>query len=137
MAADVKVGLLLLKDMFHLGHVMAGITADVGHVDIDILDVEKQVLGILHPHHMVVDVAVDGTQGLEGSQGLGRLDVADVARMPQLINIFEEVEQLRNEGAVRIRKNPYSLHLRLIMKPIAKTSLNWTFEPSIFTPASS
>ena len=82
---------------------MAGITADVGHVDIDILDVEKQVLGILRPHHVVVDVAVDGAQRLERSQGLGRLDVADVARMPQLINILEEVKKLRNQGAVRIR----------------------------------
>ena len=136
-SADVQVGLLFLQDVSHLRHVMAGITADVGHVDIDILDMEKQVLGVLHPHHVVVDVAVDGAQGLERSQGLGRLDVADVTRMPQLVDVLEEVEQLRNQGAVRIRKNAYFFHLRLIINPIAKTSLNCTFEPSIFTLASS
>ena len=137
MATDVKIGLLFLQDIFHLGHVMARIATDVGHVNVYILHVEEEVCWVLHPNDMVIDVAVDGAQGLERGQGLGRLDVADVTRMPQLINILEEVEKLRNQSAVRIRKNAYFFHLRLIINPIAKTSLNCTFEPSIFTLASS
>ena len=82
---------------------MPGIAADVGHVDINVLDMEEQILRVLHPHDMVVDVAVDGTQGLELGQGIGGFDVADVAGMPQLVDVLEEVEELRDEGAVRIR----------------------------------
>ena len=100
---DVQVGLLFFQDVLHFGHVVAGIATDVGHVDIDILDMEKQVLGILHPHDMVVDVAMHGPQGLEVGQGLGRLDAADVARMPQLIHVFEEMEKLWYERAMRVR----------------------------------
>ena len=101
--ADVKVGLLFFQDVFHLGHVMAGIAADVGHVDVDILDVEKQVLRVLQAHHMVVDIAMNGAQRLERGQGIGCFDIADVARVPQLVNVLEEVEKLRNEGAMRVR----------------------------------
>jgi hypothetical protein len=44
-----------------------------------------------------------GTQRLEVGQGIGSLDVADVARMPQLVNILEEVEKLWYERAMRVR----------------------------------
>ena len=102
MATDVKVRLLFLQDVFHLRHVVAGIAPDMGHVDIDILDMEKQVLGVLHSYDMVVDVAMHSTQWLEVGQGIGGLDVADVARMPQLVNILEEVEKLWYERAMRV-----------------------------------
>ncbi len=49
---------------------------------------------------MVVDVAMNGTQMLERRQGLGRLDIAYVACMPQLVDILEEIEELRDEGAM-------------------------------------
>ena len=137
MAADVKVGFLFLQNVFHLWHVMAWIAADMGHVNIDILDVEKQIFGILHPHDMVVDVAIYGTQRLEMSQGIGSLDVADVARMPQLVDILEEVEELWNKRAMRVRKNTYFFHFKFTINPMASTSLNCTLEPSILTPASS
>ena len=102
MATDVKVRLLFLQNVFHLGHVVARIAADVGHVDIDILDMKKQILGILHSHDMVVDVAMHSTQWLEVGQGIGGLDVADVARMPQLVNVLEEVEKLWYERTMRV-----------------------------------
>jgi len=82
---------------------MARVTTDMGHVDIDVLDVEKQVLRILHPHNMIVDVAMHSTQRLEMGQGIGSLDVANITRVPQLIHILEEVEKLRNQGAMRVR----------------------------------
>ena len=82
MATDVKVGLLFLQDIFHLGHVMAWIATDVGHVNVYILHVEEEVCWILHPYDMVVDVAVNSAQRLERSQSLSGLDATDVARMP-------------------------------------------------------
>jgi len=51
---------------------------------------------------MVVDVAMHGTQRLEVGQSIGGLDVADVARMPQLVNVLEEVEKLWYERAMRV-----------------------------------
>ena len=94
MAADVKVRLFVLQNVFHLGHVMAWIAADVGHVDVDVFHVEKQILWILHSHHMVVDVAMHGTQRLEMRQGIGGFNVADVARMPQLVDVPEPKQQI-------------------------------------------
>ena len=90
---------------------MAGIAADVGHVDVDILDMEGQALGVLHPYDVVVDVAMHGPQGLEVGQGLGRLDAADVARMPQLIHVFEEMEELWYEGAMGVRQDADFQHV--------------------------
>ncbi len=103
MSADVQVGLFFLQDVLHFGHVVAGIPTDVGHVDINVLDMEKQVPRILHTHDMVIDVAMYSTQGLEIGQGIGGLYIADIARMPQLVNVLEEVEKLWYEGAMRIR----------------------------------
>ena len=108
---DVKVRFLVFEKAFHLGHVMVGIAPDVGHVDIHILDMEKQVLGILHAHDMVVDVAVDGAQRFEGSQGLCGFDVANVACMPQLINVLEEAENLRYERAMGVRQDADFQHV--------------------------
>ena len=82
---------------------MAWIASDVGHVDINVLDVEKQVLRILHPHNMIVDVAMHSTQRLETSQGICGFDIANITRMPQLVNILKEIEKLRNQGTMRIR----------------------------------
>ena len=103
MAANIEVWLLFLKDILHLRHIVSWIATDVGHVDIDIFDMEKQVLRILHAHDVVVDVAMHGPQGLELCQGIRRLDVAQITCMPQLVNILEEVEKLWDEGAMRIR----------------------------------
>jgi hypothetical protein len=44
-------------------------------------------------------------------QGIGGFYVADVARMPQFVDIFEEVEELRDEGAVCVRQNTDFQHV--------------------------
>ena len=139
MTAYKKVRFLHFKDVFHLGHVMVRVTADVGHEDVDIFDVEIEVLGILHSDDVVVHVAVYGSQRLEGGQSLSRLNAADVARMPQLIHVLEEVEELWYEGTMGVGKDADFKHnyFKLIMKPMARTSLNCTFEPSILTPSAS
>ena len=103
MSADEQVGLLVLQNAFHLGHVMVRIATNVGHVDINIFNMEVQVFRILHAHDMVVDVAMHGTQRLEMSQGISGFNAANVTRMPQLVNILKEIEKLRNQGTMRIR----------------------------------
>jgi len=103
MPAYEQIGLLALQNAFHLRHIMTWVAADVGHVDIDVLDVEKHVLGILHAHNVIVDIAVHGAQRLELRQGIRGFNVANITCMPQLIHILEEVEKLRNQGAMRIR----------------------------------
>ena len=136
-AAYVKVGFFLLQDVFHLCHVMAGITSDVGHIDVDILHVEILVGRVLHPDDMVVNVAVHGPERLEVSQGLGRLDAADITGVPQLVHVLEEVEKLWHEGAMCVGKDTDLDHFKFTMNPMANTSLNCTLEPSIFTPSAS
>ena len=111
MSANEQVGLFVFQNTFHLRHVMAWIAADMGHVDVNVFDMEEQVFGILHANDVVVDVAMHGTQRLEMSQGIRGFYVADVARMPQLIDVLEEVEELRDEGAVRVRQNADLQHL--------------------------
>ena len=103
MSTNKKVGLLVLQNAFHLRHVMARIAANVGHVDINVFNMEVQVFGILHAHDVVVDVAMHSTQRLETSQGICSFDIANITRMPQLVNILKEIEKLRNQGTMRIR----------------------------------
>jgi hypothetical protein len=59
--------------------------------------------------------------------------------MPQLVHVLEEIEELWYEGAMCVRKDADFQHdyFRLTMIPIASTSLNCTFEPSIFSPVTS
>ena len=102
MAAYEKVGLFVFEDEFYLRHVMSRVAADVGHVDVDVFHVKEEVFGVLHPNDLAVDVAVHGAQRLEVGQGLGCLNAADVAGMPQLVNVFEEVEELWHERTMRI-----------------------------------
>ena len=111
MAANVKVGFLCLQNVLHLRHIVPWIAADVSHVDVDIFHMEKQVLGILQTNDMVVDVAMYGTQWFELGQSLGRFDVAYIACVPQLVNIFEEIEKLWHEGAMRVRQNADFQHV--------------------------
>ena len=94
MAANVKVRLFVFQNILHFWHVMAWIASNMGHVDIDVFHMEKQVFGILHAYDVVINVAVDGTQRFEVSQCIGSLDITDITSMPQLVNVFEEVEKL-------------------------------------------
>ena len=74
----------------------------MGHVDVCVLYLEEQVSGVLQADNVVVNVAMHCTQRLEFGQSLGRFNIAYIARVPQLVNVFEKIEKLRNEGAVRV-----------------------------------
>ena len=65
MAADEQVWFLVLENSSDFGHVMARIAPDMGHVDLGVFHLEKQVFGVLQAHDVVVDVAMDGAERLE------------------------------------------------------------------------
>ena len=64
---------------------------------------------------------------------IGGFNVANIARMPQLVDIFEEVEELRDESAMCVGKDAdfYHDYFNLNVSPTDSTSLNCTFDPSI------
>ena len=103
MPADVELGLFFLEEDPNLGHIMSGIASDVGHIDVDIFHLEEQVLWVLQAYDMVVDVAMNSPQRLEGCELFGGFNVPDVAGMPYLIHVLEEIKDLRDEGSVGIR----------------------------------
>lgn len=111
MAAYVEVGFLGFENILHLRHVMARVTTNVGHVDVDIFDMEKQIFGILHAHNVVVDVAMYGTQWFEVGQSFCCFNVPNITRVPQLVNVLEEIEKLWHEGAMRVRQNADFQHV--------------------------
>ena len=86
---------------------MSGIPAYMGHIHVHVFHVEKQVLWETQSHHMVVDVAMNRTERLEGFKSLRGLDVPDVAGVPYLIHVLEEVIDLRDDYAMRIRYDTY------------------------------
>ena len=61
MPTNIKVGFLVFQNVLHLRHIVSRIAADVGHVNIHVFDMEKQILRILQAHDVVVDVAMHGS----------------------------------------------------------------------------
>ena len=71
---------------------MAGIAADMGHEDIDILDAETIELREGIAHVAGVHIAEDSAGGFELAQGLEEFETADIACMPDLIDVFEMLQ---------------------------------------------
>ena len=82
----------------------------MGHVDVCVLYLEEQVSGVLQADNVVVNVAVNSPQGFEGCELFGGFNVPDVAGMPNLIHVLEEVKDLGNEGPVGVGKDADALH---------------------------
>ena len=108
--ANVKVWLFLCYNVTDFRHVFSWITSYMCHEDVYIFDMKKLVFRVLHPDNVVIAIAVNSTQWLEGRQLLGCLNVANIAGMPNLIHILEKIKDLRNERAMRVGKNADSLH---------------------------
>ena len=84
---------------------MAGIAPDMGHIDVDVLHLEEEVFGVLQTDDVVVDVAVNSPQRLEGCELFSGFDVSDVTGMPNLVHVLEEIKDLRDDGPVCVRYN--------------------------------
>lgn len=89
---------------------MVGIASDMSHEDFYIFDLEEEVLGILHPNYMVVDVAINCSQGLECCQLFSGFNRADIPCMPNLVHIFKEGEDLGDEGPMSVGKQTNTSH---------------------------
>jgi hypothetical protein len=83
--------------------VVAGIAAYMGHQHAKTLDIEDRNLGIDAAYLVVVDIAIDRTQGFERSDLVSHSQRADIARVPHLIDIAQEIAQRIVEGVVSIR----------------------------------
>ena len=90
-------------DFLHRPRIVAArIAADVGHQHPDALAFEGEELGVDAARQSAVDVAAHGFQRFEGGDPVGQLDRADVARVPEFVDVPEEIHQGFVEGAVGV-----------------------------------
>lgn len=82
----------------------------MGHQHPDALGFEREELGVDAACHAAVDVAAHGFQRFEGGDPVGQLDRSDVARMPDFIDLPEEIHQGFVEGAVGVGQDADAFH---------------------------
>ena len=90
---------------------MPGIAADVRHQHIDVFYAKTIEFAERIPYITAIHVTEHGAGGFEFPQCLQHFRAADVTRMPQLVNIFKEIEKLWYEGAMGVstlRTSPVS-----------------------------
>ena len=81
------------------------VAADVGHQDRHPAAFEETVAGVFVPQVVVVAVAVDADEGLEGSDFAGGFEsAAEVAGMPELVAGRQEILERLVEDAVGVGK---------------------------------
>lgn len=89
---------------------MSGIAPDVGHVNVGVFHLEEQILGVLQSDDVVVDVAVNSPQRLEGCELFSGLDVSDVTGMPNFVHVLKKVKDLGDNRPVGVRENADAFH---------------------------
>ena len=104
MAADVEVGRLGGQYVPHPFGVPAGIAADVGHKNIETLDVKSQIFGKTPAQGRCVYIAVHGTEGFEGCQPVRHFHAADVSGVPDFITRFEMGKNAIVQKPMRVGK---------------------------------
>ena len=115
MAANVEFRPFFLEDVSHFGHVMTGIASDMGHIHMHVFHLKKQVFRILKAYDVVVDVAMNRAERLESLKLLRGLNVSNVAGMPDLIHILEEVKDLWDDGPMGVGQHTDSLHFESLI----------------------
>ena len=77
--------------------------ADMGHEDLLALAVPETELGMVVAEPLVVAVAVDAHQGLEGGDLLRRFEpAAEIARVPDFVDRREEVAEFLGKDTVGV-----------------------------------
>ena len=71
----------------HAAVVTAGVAADVLHHDVDALAAKANLLGKHAAQVAAVDVAIHGRERMEPAEAQGHLGGADVAGMPNLVDV--------------------------------------------------
>jgi len=90
--------------------VAARVAADVGHQHRGLLAAEEVDERPYAPRRAAVGIAAHGAQGFESGDAVGQLERADVARVPDFIDVGEKSAQRVVEGAVRVRDESDAFH---------------------------
>jgi hypothetical protein len=69
--------------------VIAGISADMDHVDLDALAIPDKIEGEAGPEVRAVDIPIDAADGLECFQPVQDLKRSEIARVPQFVTLGE------------------------------------------------
>ena len=115
MARNKYVGLRRLNHPDGLGRIVARIAAYVGHQHPFTLALEKIELIIGPAHNPAVDITIYALQGLESGNLVGQLQRTEIARVPNLIDIFQELAQRLIKCIMGIGYYTYAFHLLLII----------------------
>ena len=86
----------------HAAIVATRLTGDMGHPDVHSLAIESQVLWELILDFVVVDVSKDSAKLIEAFHQRFRHVLAKVACMPDLVTVFEKLEDSRIQVAVSV-----------------------------------
>ena len=92
--------------------VAARIASDVGHEHRRLFAPEEVDQRPDAPHRAAVGIAADGPQRFEGGDAVGQFQRADVAGVPDLVDVREKAAQRVVEGAVRVRDESDAFHVR-------------------------
>ena len=90
--------------------VAARIASDVGHEHRRLFAPEEVDQRPDAPHRASVGIAADGPQRFEGGDAVGQFQRADVAGVPDLVDVREKAAQRVVEGAVRVGNDTYAFH---------------------------
>lgn len=115
MSADEEIGLVTVYQFAGPDIVFSGISADMGHEYLHSLTLKKTMQRVVITETVIVTVACDTHQRLEGCNFLGKpKSPAEISRMPDLVDICKEIPELPGEYPVCIRYQSY-VHVRKIM----------------------
>jgi hypothetical protein len=84
--------------------VIVGISADMGHVDLDAFAIPHKVEWETGPKVRAVDIPVNAADGLERSQPIQDLNSSEIARVPQFVTLSDIAEDRFVEKAMIVRE---------------------------------
>ena len=88
--------------------VIAGIPADVGHVDCDALAIPNEILGNFSTELRTVNVPINAPDWFEGPEPIQKVDRPEVARVPDLVAFGEMPENSVVQKSVCVGEQPDS-----------------------------
>ena len=88
--------------------VIAGIPADMGHVDVEALAYPNEIFRQVIAERSAIDVAVNTTHGFECSEAIQHFARSEIARVPHLVAFGEVTEDSVIQKAVGVGQQPDS-----------------------------
>ena len=110
MSRHKNVGFGGLYHPYRLGGVVAWITADMGYQHPLTFALKAVKLVIDASHNTTIDIAIDSFQRFECRYLVGQSQRAEVAGVPNFINVFQKLTQWLVKRAVSIGYYTYAFH---------------------------